>query len=234
MATRQTRFTDTSIPVSEVPSYHSNAHHNEPIPAYSPAAPRAGTASRTSAPARHQTIGLPPVPSMPQINIPNIHNFRAPMWSANNALAARQYHNVAERRISDGRYTLGAGGGPGAGMDRHTQRRTGTPERVAEQHGATSNSRPLEDPYLVGEEAAALARRERLARENGDDILIREDKHWDWFLGKLSNPSLCGGLANRSAAQMKNWEERERNWAKFRQDTTQRRKLLRRFGGGLL
>jgi hypothetical protein len=43
--------------------------------------------------------------------------------------------------------------------------------------------RPLEDPYLVGEEAANRARRERLALEN-DDVLTREDQRWDWFLGK--------------------------------------------------
>jgi hypothetical protein len=41
----------------------------------------------------------------------------------------------------------------------------------------------LEDPYLVGEVAAANARRERLAREAGDDVLIQEDKQWDWLLG---------------------------------------------------
>lgn len=44
--------------------------------------------------------------------------------------------------------------------------------------------RPLEDPYLVGEVAAARARRERLARENGEEVLHREDSRWDWFLSK--------------------------------------------------
>lgn len=53
--------------------------------------------------------------------------------------------------------------------------------------------RPLEDPYLVGEEAAARARRERLARENpGDDVLHREDRRWDWFLGMLLAPRFSG------------------------------------------
>lgn len=60
------------------------------------------------------------------------------------------------------------GGGPG----------TSTPD-------AASVVRPLEDPYLVGEVAAARARRERLARENGTDVLQREDRRWDWFLGKF-------------------------------------------------
>ena len=49
----------------------------------------------------------------------------------------------------------------------------------------SSRVRPLEDPYLVGEVAAARARRERLARENTEDILHREDRRWDWFLGEL-------------------------------------------------
>lgn len=48
----------------------------------------------------------------------------------------------------------------------------------------SSRVRPLEDPYLVGEVAAARARRERLARENTEDILHREDRRWDWFLGE--------------------------------------------------
>ena len=52
-----------------------------------------------------------------------------------------------------------------------------------EEQRAAARLRPLEDPHLVGEEAAARARRARLARENGDEILIREDRRWDWFLG---------------------------------------------------
>lgn len=45
--------------------------------------------------------------------------------------------------------------------------------------------RHLEDPYLVGEEAAARARNERLARKYEEDILILEDRRWDRWLGKL-------------------------------------------------
>jgi hypothetical protein len=51
------------------------------------------------------------------------------------------------------------------------------------QTDTTPDVRPLEDPYLVGEVAAAQARRERLARESGDDILVREDRQWDGLLG---------------------------------------------------
>lgn len=60
-------------------------------------------------------------------------------------------------------------------------------ERIEEEE--RNRVRPLEDPYLVGEEAAARARRERLARESGDDILIREDQRWDWFLGEIYPPA---------------------------------------------
>lgn len=79
--------------------------------------------------------------------------------------------------------------------------------------------RPLEDPYLVGEVAAEEARRERLARETGDDVLIREDRQWDWLL-----------------AQMKDWDERDKSWIRFRREveTRQLKKLLNRIGGHLL
>ena len=45
--------------------------------------------------------------------------------------------------------------------------------------------RTLEDPKLVGEVAAEINRRERLRREEGWDVLEREDKRWDWLLGML-------------------------------------------------
>jgi len=87
------------------------------------------------------------------------------------------------------------------------------------QTDTTPDVRPLEDPYLVGEVAAAQARRERLARESGDDILVREDRQWDGLL-----------------AQMRSWDERERSWARFRREVehTQRKRLFHRFGGRLL
>ncbi|KAK0718865.1 hypothetical protein B0T21DRAFT_454021 [Apiosordaria backusii] len=57
-------------------------------------------------------------------------------------------------------------------------------ERIEEEE-SRRRIRPLEDPYLVGEEAAARARQERLARQNGDDVLIRENRRWDWFLRQM-------------------------------------------------
>ncbi|KAG6220745.1 hypothetical protein E4U34_002659 [Claviceps purpurea] len=210
--------------ISDAPSYHTLPYnHSEVIPPYSPPASRtatlvASTSTPLFAPGRHrattsrqQTIGLPPLPPVPTQSPTSIQSFRLPTWSASNAPAARHYRNVAERRITSGRY---------AAASSEPVAQTST-ERIADDQTETTQpeARPLEDPYLVGEVAAAQARRDRLLRETGDDILLREDRQWDWLL-----------------AQMRGWEERERSWARFRRDFegVQRKKLLRRIGGRLL
>ena len=57
-------------------------------------------------------------------------------------------------------------------------------EEFGEGEGEGRRVRPLEDVQLVGEEAAAKARKERLERE-GVEVLVREDKRWDWLLGEF-------------------------------------------------
>lgn len=42
--------------------------------------------------------------------------------------------------------------------------------------------RPLEDEELVGREAAEKARKEREGW--GREVLVREDRRWDWLLGE--------------------------------------------------
>lgn len=216
--------------MSNAPSYHSTAQSTDVAPAY---APRTGTSSAVNAPARNETstpvaqVGLPPIPPASQTTM-TLHSFRIPTWSANDAVAARHYRNVAERRITDGRYNPSVDA---------TKRNEPNDRPLETQNSGVDEIRPLEDPYLVGEVAAAQARRERLARETGDDILIREDRQWDWLLcqyrGCCPNPL---SDANCPPAQMKDWDERERSWARFRQqvDNSQRKKLLRRIGGRLL
>ncbi|KAM5346540.1 hypothetical protein ACJ41O_009545 [Fusarium nematophilum] len=202
--------------VSEAPSYHSTNPFPEVVPPYSPPArssAAAGTtsliprsSSGTSTPtARQQTIGLPPVPAAPLRSIPNLNNFRIATWSSvTSNPAARHYQNVAQRRMTAQRDPV------------DSLRRAMTDFHADEQQDRSLANRPLEDPYLVGEEAASRARQERLARESGDDILIREDRQWDWFL-----------------ARMKDSDERERNWTRLRRETDMgsRKKLLRRIGG---
>lgn len=133
------------------------------------------------------TRGLPPVPSGPNPgssadSIPSLASFRIPPWSTlNSNPTARHYHNVAHRRASAARSDAAA-------LD--SLKRV-VLERVEEEERVQARFRPLEDPYLVGEEAAARARRERLARENGDDILLREDRRWDFFLSESLPPCCC-------------------------------------------
>lgn len=211
--------------ISEVPSYHSTAApHYEPIPPYSP--PARTTTSRSQSQQQQYSYGLPPIPAAPSAHSPNIHNFRPPTWSTSthNNPAARQYRSVIERRAAAkpaGRYSRWASleGGPSSSSPSASS----SSSSPSSSDGNTSESgsrtpRPLEDPALVGEQAAEEARRERLRRENGDDILIREDKQWDWLL-----------------AQMETWEQRERSWAKYQReaDRGQRRSLLRSVRGRL-
>ncbi|KAK4116969.1 hypothetical protein N656DRAFT_764291 [Canariomyces notabilis] len=198
---------------SEAPSYHSTVPNPEPVPPYSPPArstapaqsppssagvssllgPAPQSSDGSSSPRRQ---GLPPVPTGPPRHsvAPSLNQFRIPSWSSvSSNPTARQYHNVALRRASAANSTASLEGALRRAML----------ERIEEEE--RNRFRPLEDPYLVGEEAAARARRERLARESGDDILIREDRRWDWFL-----------------AQMKDREQRERSWKKFRRDVEKR------------
>ncbi|KAG5981250.1 hypothetical protein E4U55_003143 [Claviceps digitariae] len=209
---------------SDAPSYHTLPYnHNEVIPPYSPPASSRTATLVTSASAplfapgrqratssRQRTVGLPPLPPAPAATFIPTQSFHLPTWSASNAPAARHYRNVAERRITSGRY---------AGSSEPLTRQNSNERSPEDQPDNQSEARPLEDPYLVGEVAAAQARRDRLLRETGDDILIREDRQWDWLL-----------------VQMRSWEERERSWSRFRRDleNTQRKKLFRRIGGRLL
>lgn len=177
--------------------------NTETIPAYTPPITSTFTGSTTNADSNltphHQranslpslvpgrsgnespTRGLPPVPSGPRFQagpsaLPSLNSFRVGSWSTVNANpTARHYHNVAHRRIAAGRSDAAA-------ID--SLKRV-VLERVEEEERVQTRFRPLEDPYLVGEEAASRARRERLARENGDDVLIREDRRWDFFLGEF-------------------------------------------------
>ncbi|OCL03115.1 hypothetical protein AOQ84DRAFT_160209 [Glonium stellatum] len=75
---------------------------------------------------------------------------------------------------------------------------------------------PLEDPYLVGEEAAGRARAQRIYREmclRGDEAVRYEGKAWEFML-----------------AQMTDWEERERSWGRFREQVGRTKLLGRRIG----
>ncbi|KAM0356156.1 hypothetical protein ACHAPU_000551 [Fusarium lateritium] len=220
--------------VSEAPSYHSTNPYPESLPSYTPpvrthAVVRSSlipSSSGTSTPTqRRQTIGLPPVPAAPLRSQPNLNNFRIPTWSSvSSNPAARHYQNVANRRLT----------APSQRDPIDSLRRAMSD--VSEQDQERYVTRPLEDPYLVGEEAAARTRRERLTRESGEDILIREDRQWDWFLGKFNkrntiNYALVSLIIK--IARMKDSEERQRSLTGYRREPEvgSRKKLFRRIGG---
>lgn len=194
--------------VSEAPSYHSTLPTNESVPEYTPPEPRE---SSLASPPRYNAsssmlnvssaptptpmtstfapgAGLPRIPSPRRRNdVPQLNHFSIPTWSSMNSNpTARHYQRVAHRRVS-----AATGGRHGWGGVENALRsaidRINAANAAAEE--AEDKVRPLEDPHLVGEEAAARARRERLARQNGDDILIREERRWDWFLGE-STPDI--------------------------------------------
>lgn len=171
------------------------------------------------------------------------HNYNISHWSSiHTSQQHRQYQNVARRRASkaDANSILlsmtssgGSGSGPSAptagpsqafSSSATTPPREGTPPREksndiqAVEIDITPVS-PMEDPYLVGENAARKARASRIYREmclKGDMAIRHEGKTWDFML-----------------AQMADWEERERSWGIFRNRVENGKrfgKLARRVG----
>ncbi|KAI1351020.1 hypothetical protein F5Y01DRAFT_315102 [Xylaria sp. FL0043] len=212
--------------VSEAPSYHT-LPPNETVPAYTPAA-TTGQSARTSNSTRQfssmlpppsesrssfaRGTGLPPIPRRAELSsTPSLSQFSIAPWSSigGNNPQARHYQSVANRRVAASAAAAAASsGGPSSSSTSSVE---GALRAALSRINASANAaanliseedaglvRPLEDPYLVGEEAAARARSERLA------------------------------------PQMRNAEERERNWNAFRASiengNNRRGRFTRRFG----
>lgn len=200
-------LTEGLILVSEAPSYHSMLLTNESVPEYTPPEPRG---SSLASPPRYAAspsmlnvssaptptpmtstfapgAGLPRIPSpRRRHDVPHLHHFSIPTWSSMNSNpTARHYQRVAHRRVSAA--TGGRQGWSGVenALRSAVDRINAAAAAAAAEAEDAGKIRPLEDPYLVGEEAAARARQERLARQNGEDVLIREERRWDWFLGEF-------------------------------------------------
>ncbi|PSR76927.1 hypothetical protein BD289DRAFT_456852 [Coniella lustricola] len=165
------------------------------------------------------TPGLPPIPPAPTSSnsgMPAIGAWAIPSWSTVNTNPT--YQRVASRRAQ-------AAMSSGEGLLRNAARVLDRVNEESNGSGAdtppeSERIRPLEDPHLVGEDAARRARNARLAREN-DDILQLEDRRWDWFL-----------------AQQRDWDERERSWKQFRRtmsstSSMSRGRIVRRFTAGM-
>lgn len=189
---------------SAAPSYLSEA------PSYTSALPST-TSSRSSglpspylSSTRHTRAG----------SIPSLDSFRVTGWSRTQPSnpAARHYYSVARRRASvltaqeqASLLTATLNGDDGIAQLK----------KKMDEESRERDIRTLEDPRLVGEEAAEKNRQERLKRENGYEVLEMENRRWDWLL-----------------AQMSDWEERDKSWRKFRQELQggNRAKLARRLG----
>jgi hypothetical protein len=98
---------------------------------------------------------------------------------------ARHYHSVAHRRasIADAREEERLRATVRAPNPIDTVLKTLLDEETA-RYEESGRVRPLEDEKPVGREAAKQAKRER-SGEWGREVLMRENKRWDWMLGKL-------------------------------------------------
>ncbi|KAI1194249.1 hypothetical protein F5X97DRAFT_327702 [Nemania serpens] len=223
--------------VSEAPSYHT-LPPNEAVPPYTPPATTTTTtttnaSTRTSAPSRQVSsmlnptpesrssfapgVGLPPIPRRSEmLSTPSLSHFNISPWSSISTgnPQVRHYQSVANRRVAAASASAGPSSAVEGALRAALSRVQAANADASEEDGRV---RHLEDPYLVGEEAAARARNERLARKYEEDILILEDRRWDRWLD-----------------QMRDVEERKRNWSAFRtnvdRETNNRRRLTRRFG----
>ncbi|ELR04819.1 hypothetical protein VC83_07055 [Pseudogymnoascus destructans] len=175
---------ETASILSAAPSYFSSA------PSYFSSAPS------------YSTLPRPP-PSTSRS--PSLADYYPTSWSRNATPSSRHYDAVAARRAEAASARDTADLLEVASVTRDPVRaalrvvKEREREEFGEGEGEGRRVRPLEDGELVGEEAAREARRERL-RWEGVEVLVREDRRWDWLL-----------------AQMNDWEERERSWKKFRE-----------------
>ncbi|KAM0280634.1 hypothetical protein ACHAQH_003941 [Verticillium albo-atrum] len=192
--------------ISEAPSYHSVAPFPEVIPPYTPPGTTTTLHSTNTAQPQsrslipdiinpretpQQTTGLPPIPPL-GASAPRLSQFHIPTWSTVRANPC--YLNVARRRANSGNNDSVASIRRAMLLDRVLEDEDFAPSVPSSSSstlpapGSSSSSsdmrRHLEDPHLVGEVAAAEAKRKRLARERGNDILVAEDRQWNFFLGK--------------------------------------------------
>ena len=196
LTTQPTTTTPTTTPTPTLPP----AATPTPTPAAAP--PRLGLPNRAYAPGFGPRARAAAAPGNGSLALAN---YNMGSWSGARGAHSKQCENVAARRAQ-----LPVAVSAAAAV-----------EVVAAPRPPRSPRSPLEDPQLVGEEAAARARDQRLYRERclrGEEALRNENKGWDFMM-----------------AQMADWEERERSWMRFRESVRgpgRRTMLARRIGVG--
>jgi hypothetical protein len=182
---------------SAAPSYFSDAPSYRSMldpPPYTPRETPPYTAYPALLAPRHQRPVPQTLPSIPSLSpasrnnnnqgsSPNLSHFQVLPWpSLNSNPNVRIYNSIAQRRITRDYESAVASLGPALGP-------TGTRPPLLERVSETPEEqplRPLEDPHLVGEEAASRARTARLERERLQDPLVNEDLQWDQFLSQVA------------------------------------------------
>ncbi|MCJ1464492.1 hypothetical protein MMC07_003105 [Pseudocyphellaria aurata] len=192
---------------SEAPSYHSNLISPSRLP-------RSVTSPPNCVPTTSRNYTAPGYSSSSRSSVSNVqhHAYNISEWSsATNGPRARHYQAVANRRVNDPSPRTD----PNPSLPTIQSLRT-VPEESnptpPQSRPITSDSEqhmsPLEDPELVGPEAAAHATARRRCAEEQALLLKEEQQSWDFML-----------------AQMADWKERERSWEGFRRGVQEKRFL---------
>ncbi|KAF2684359.1 hypothetical protein K458DRAFT_250333, partial [Lentithecium fluviatile CBS 122367] len=199
--------------VSDTPTYHSQRTPSSLLPPLSPnqqvrglPAPRYAPGFQSRDPDRQNNLTL--------------RELNANSWSSTRTSNnSRQYNAVARRRANQAQANTTAILNSLSAVPERSSPSSSTtnvntyPVQVTTSSNEPAN--PLEDPYLVGEEAARRARAQRVYREmclRGEETRIYESRSWDFMWGQMSD-----------------WEERQRNWSTFRRP--RQTKLLGRLLG---
>jgi hypothetical protein len=156
----------------------------------------------------------------------NNYNLNVGSWSTSRTSAnSRQYEAVARRRANQVTNTTSILNSlsavpptiaSGSNTSSFSPRASATQLSAYPVHQAAEPLNPLEDPYLVGEEAARKARQQRVYRQmclRGKETAKVENRSWDFMW-----------------TQMSDWEEREKSWTNFRHRVGQTKLLGRRLG----
>ncbi|MCJ1268339.1 hypothetical protein MMC22_008227 [Lobaria immixta] len=207
---RYTRDPETTSIRSSAPSYISEApsYHSNHIP--HPRLPRSVSSPQNSLPTSRYAPGYGRSGSTSNVQH---HAYNISEWSsATNGPRARHYQAVANRRVNDP-CTLSPSIVRIEPPQLAVQPSTILEDAESTQPGSDPDqySSPLEDPALVGPEAAAhaTARRLLLERSAEDEALMKEEqKGWDFMV-----------------TQMADWRERERSWEGFRKGVQEKRFL---------
>lgn len=207
--------------VSDTPTYISYRTPRSLLPPLSPNQQIRGLPAAQYAPGfQNRAHG-----SMSDINN---YNLNVGSWStARTSANSRQYEAVARRRANQAANTTSilnslsavpptTSSGTNTNSNSPNASSTNVSAYPVQVGSSSAPFNPLEDPYLVGEEAARRARQQRVYREmclQGKETARYENRSWDFMW-----------------SQMTDWEEREKSWTNFRNRVGQTKLLGRRLG----